>query len=114
MLNAIPFTYASVMALIDTGVFGALKNYTTGVWQKSWIIPLSMAIYSLQPFIFLHSLQYETMSVMNIMWDIISDLFVTATGLFYFKEKLTKMKYIGLLFAFIGIVLLSYTEIEEK
>jgi drug/metabolite transporter (DMT)-like permease len=48
------------------------------------------------------------------MWDIISDLFVTANGLFYFKEKLTKLKYIGLIFAFIGIVLLSYAELEEK
>jgi multidrug transporter EmrE-like cation transporter len=114
MLNVTPLAYASVIALIDTGVFGALKNYTTGVWAKSWIIPLSMAIYSLQPFIFLKSLSYETMTVMNILWDIISDLFVTATGLLYFKEKLSTLKYIGLIFAFIGIVLLSYAELEEK
>jgi drug/metabolite transporter (DMT)-like permease len=67
-----------------------------------------MLIYSLQPLIFLESLRYESMTVMNILWDITSDLYVTLIGLFYFKERLTTLKLLGLSFAFVAIVLLSY------
>lgn len=112
MLNIVPLAFASVMAFIDMGVFGALKNYVDGVWTKHWVVPLGMAIYSLQPFIFLQSLKYETMTVMNIMWDITSDILVTASGLLYFKEKLTTIKYVALLFAFISVVLFSYAELN--
>ena len=48
------------------------------------------------------------MTVMNILWDIMSDLSVTFIGLFYFKERLTTLKMVGLSFAFVAIVLLSY------
>lgn len=112
MLNVVPLAFATLMAFIDTGVFGALKNYTTGVWPKAWVVPLGMAIYSLQPLIFLQSLKYETMTVMNIMWDITSDILVTATGLLYFKEKLTPIKYVALAFALIAVILFSYAEIN--
>ena len=44
---------------------------------------------------------------MNISWDLISDILVTATGLLYFKEKLTPMKQLGLGFAFVAIVLFA-------
>jgi len=67
-----------------------------------------MLIYSLQPLIFLESLRYESMTVMNILWDITSDLYVTLIGLFYVKERLTTLKLLGLSFAFVAIVLLSY------
>jgi multidrug transporter EmrE-like cation transporter len=73
-----------------------------------------MLVYSLQPLIFLKSLQYETMAVMNIMWDMMSDLYVALIGLFYFKEKITSVKMVGLSFAFIAIVLLSYDSMNDR
>lgn len=112
MLNIVPLAFASVMALIDTGVFGALKNYVTGVWPQAWVVPLGVFIYAFQPLIFLQSLKYETMTVMNIMWDITSDVLVTASGLLYFKEKLSTIKYVALVFAFISIVLFSFAELN--
>jgi len=101
------------MAVIDSFVLSWLKEYTLGT--ISWVyLPIGMMIYGLQPLIFLKSLQYETMTVMNILWDMISDVLVTGIGLFYFKEKLSSIKMLGLAFAFIAIVLLSYDEVIQN
>jgi multidrug transporter EmrE-like cation transporter len=102
---------ASVMAVVDTIILAGIKEYSTGqlVWRS--FMPLAMVVYSLQPVVFLQSLHYESMTVMNLLWDVLSDLFVTAIGLFYFKEKLCLTKQAGLFFAFIAIILLSYEDI---
>ena len=106
MFNIVPVAFATLMASMDAVVLAWLKNYTLG--QTSWkIIPVAMGVYALQPYIFLQSLGYETMTVMNILWDLISDLIVTATGLLYFKEKLTPVKQLALVFAFIAILLFA-------
>jgi multidrug transporter EmrE-like cation transporter len=47
------------------------------------------------------------MIVMNLLWDLISDVLVTANGLLYFKETLSQKKFIGVIFSLIGIYLLS-------
>ena len=109
MLHLAPILFATAMASIDTWVLGCLKNYTLGL--ISWTcIPIGLLIYGLQPFIFLQSLRYETMTVMNILWDLISDILVTATGLFYFKEKLSPIKQVALGCAFLAIVLFGYDD----
>ena len=106
MFNLFPVAFATLMASMDAVVLGWLKDYTLGL--ISWkIVPLAMFIYGLQPYIFLKSLKYETMTVMNIMWDLISDLIVTATGLLYFKEKLTPVKQGALGLAFVAILMFA-------
>jgi multidrug transporter EmrE-like cation transporter len=111
MLNLIPIAFATVMASIDAMVLSGLKSYSLGTLTWRSILPLGMLVYSMQPLIFLKSLQYESMTVMNILWDVISDIIVTTTGLLYFKEKLSSIKMVGLAFAFTAIVLLSYDSI---
>ena len=106
MINYIPIVLATLMASMDVVVLAWIKDYSLGL--VSWkMIPIGMMIYGLQPLLFLQSLRYETMTVMNISWDLISDILVTATGLLYFKEKLTPMKQLGLGFAFVAIVLFA-------
>ena len=107
-----PLMWASVMASVDAISLGIMKKHVEGKWSGSTAVPLSMGLYALQPLLFLQSLQYESMTVMNILWDIISDFMVTAVGLFYFKEKLTSLKYFGLTLAFIAVVILSYDELR--
>jgi len=81
----------------------------------SWMyVPLGMFLYGLQPLIFLQSLRFETMTVMNILWDLISDVIVTISGIFYFKERISPIKQVALGFAFISIVLFAYAEKMEN
>lgn len=112
MLNLIPIGIASIMAFIDTFVLSGLKEYSLGNVKWQMIVPIGMFVYSLQPIFFLKAFQYETMTVMNILYDIMSDIFVTSIGLLYFKEKLSNIKKIGLIFGFIAIVLLSYDSVN--
>lgn len=99
------------MAAIDVVVLSGIKSYSLGNTTWRSILPFGMLIYSMQPLIFLQSLQYESMTVMNILWNIISDISVTITGLFFFKEKLSSIKMVGLAFAFTAIILLSYDSV---
>ena len=101
------------MALIDVIVLGWMKDYTLGGLSPIYII-LGFILYGLQPLIFLKSLQYETMTVMNILWDLTSDVLVTGSGLLYFKEKLSSIKKVALVFAFISIVLFSYDDLSSE
>lgn len=107
MFNLIPLLFAMTMSSIDAIVLSGLKEYSLGTYFP-YMIPISMIVYSIQPIIFLQSLNYETMTIMNILWDITSDITVSLIGLFYFNEGLTIHKKIGLLFAFIGIGFMSY------
>lgn len=108
MLNLIPIGLASFMAFIDAFTLAGLKELSIGAIEWRNFLPISMLIYSLQPIIFIQSLKYESMTVMNQLWDVLSDLIVTFLGLFYFKEKVSSIKKLGLIFAFISIILLSY------
>lgn len=112
MLNLIPISFALLMSSIDAFVLGGLKEYSLGNINWSIMVPIGMLVYSLQPLLFLKSLNYESMIVMNILWDITSDIFVSIMGLFYFKEKVTTLKKVGLSFAFIAIILLSYDSVN--
>lgn len=112
MFNLIPLAFASLMALIDTIVLSLFKGYSLGLIKWRSIIPIGMVLYSLHPYIFLKALNYESMTVMNLLFDVLSDISVTIVGLFYFKESLSTIKKVGLVFAFIGIVLLSYDSVN--
>jgi drug/metabolite transporter (DMT)-like permease len=114
MLNLIPLAFASLMAFIDTIVLSLFKCYSLGEIEWNGIVPFGMVLYSLHPYIFLHALKYESMTVMNLLFDVVSDLMVTSVGLIYFKESVSNMKKLGLLFAFIGIVLMSWDSINGK
>ena len=114
MFNLIPFAMATGMASIDALVMAGIKQYDMGVIPWRGIVPIAMLIYSFQPYLFLQALQYESMTVMNILWDIISDILVTIMGIFYFKEQISSMKQVGLAFAFISIILFSVDDLPPE
>ena len=101
MFKLISLAMATGMASIDVISLGLMKDYTLGELSPKYVI-LGIILYALQPLFFLKSLEYETMTVMNVL--------VTISGLLYFKEKLSSIKQLALVFAFISIVLFSYDD----
>ncbi len=93
---------------IDSFTLSLLNAFYLGWINWNGIIIISMILYSFQPIIFLKALSYNNLIITNLLWDVISIIFVTLIGLFYFKEKITQIKLIGILFAFISMILLSY------
>lgn len=105
--------YGGSMALIDGFILSSLKAYNLGLFQWKGILIISMLVYSCQPLIFLESLKHNSLTVMNLLWDVMSDVLVTSIGLFYFSEKLTKFKKLGVMFSFISIILLTWNDGNE-
>jgi multidrug transporter EmrE-like cation transporter len=105
--SLVPLVYGTYMATVDVFMLGLLKGINLG-WVSSTLIILPTIIYAMQPWVFLASLKFESLTVMNLLWDVISDVLVTAMGLFFFKEQITRTKMIGVAFSFVSIFLLTY------
>ena len=112
-LEWIPFAFGLVMATLDVFMLGVIKTVSKDKAKLlRWMI-LPTIMYAIQPWIFLGSLQFESMIVMNLMWDLISDILVTAAGFLYFKEKIGPFKKVGVIFSILAMFLLSVGETED-
>jgi multidrug transporter EmrE-like cation transporter len=105
--------YGLLMALIDAFMLSFIKAFDLG-WIKDigWfkgarLMIVPTIVYALQPWIFLEAMKFETLTVMNLLWDMTSDVLVTAVGLFYFGEQLSPRKMIGVVLSFIAMCLLG-------
>ena len=105
--------YGLLMATIDAFMLSFIKAYNLG-WIKdiAWfkglrLMLLPTLVYAIQPWIFLEAMKFETLSVMNLLWDMMSDVLVTAVGLLYFDEVLSPRKMIGVVLSFVVMCLLG-------
>jgi multidrug transporter EmrE-like cation transporter len=105
----LPLLYGTYMGVIDTVMLGLIKAIHLGWFNKSMMI-VPTFLYALQPWLFAASMQYESMVVMNLLWDVISDVMVTASGLLFFKEKVSPTKMLGVFLAMIAVVLMASPE----
>lgn len=102
----LPVAYGTGMALVDVGVFALLKKISLDTSLSKWLF-MAVFFYAMQPIIFLQALQFESMSVMNLIWNVVSTVLVTIMGLIVFKEKIGFYKKIGIFLSFLSILLLS-------
>lgn len=109
MFNIIPFAFAAAMASIDSTMLSLIKYISKNEKHIGWLV-LPMIVYACQPVLFYLSMQYETLTVMNLLWDVISDVIITTIGLFVFKETIGPYKKLGVIFSFISIILLSLND----
>jgi drug/metabolite transporter (DMT)-like permease len=113
MFRILPIVFAVAMACIDAIVLPMLKFINDGIYPLSLMI-IPVIIYGLQPILFYMSLNYSTLTSMNILWDLMSDIIVTLIGLLYLKEKLFMTSKLGLVFAFIAIILFAKDGHKQK
>ena len=105
--------YGFLMASIDVFMLSLIRALNLG-WIKDfgwfrglrWMI-IPTIIYAIQPWLFFKSLSFESLTVMNLLWDMTSDVLVTLVGLTYFKEKLTTQKMAGVVLSFVAMCLLG-------
>jgi|LauGreSuBDMM15SN_2_FD.fasta_scaffold09928_1 multidrug transporter EmrE-like cation transporter len=106
MFNTESLRYGLGMAALDVTTFPIVKYVSMGLDPVWMIIP--MFLYAFEPLILLKSLTHESLTVMNIMWDLMSVVLVTCMGLFYFNEKISLTKICGVILSIISIGLLTY------
>ena len=112
MIDWLSLGFAFIMATIDVVMLSVIKSYSIGSLKSvKWMILPTIA-YAIQPWIFLKSLNFSSMIAMNLLWDLISDVLVTANGYFIFGETLTRTKMIGVALSIVSIYLLTCKESE--
>lgn len=95
------------LALIDVLVLSLLKAKYVGKITSNWVLVMAFIIYGLQPIIFYKALYFENMTIMNIIWDLASDILVAIVGYYIFNEDLTYKQKIGFIFGLIALILLK-------
>jgi len=112
-LEWIPVVFGLVMASLDVFMLGIIKTVSKDQAKfLRWMI-LPTIMYAIQPWIFLGSLQFESMIVMNLMWDLLSDILVTMSGFLFFKENIGPFKKVGVIFSILALFLMSIGDKEQ-
>ena len=109
----IPIAFATGMAMIDSLAFSILKKISLKELGMMFL-PLSMLIYSSQPVIFLQALKFENMAIVNLLWNMMSNILVTFTGLVLLQEKVGLFKGIGIVLSFVAIFLMTFEDGESE
>ena len=107
MKNLYALAFGVFLAASDLFNLGLIKAIRVGqVANKSWLF-LPMVVYAFQPIIFYQGLQHTSLTVLNLLWDVLSDILVTMAGLLYFKESMSMKKHLGIIFAMFAVYLLT-------
>lgn len=101
-----------ILALI--GLFSLLfiKNISLNKLSKYWIV-VPIAINIISVFLILIGLKYSSITIFNIEWNLISNILVTAVGVFYLNEIHSLYEIAGLALAFIAIFILNIEHIQQ-
>jgi multidrug transporter EmrE-like cation transporter len=105
------FKYTTILFGLLFGILDAIalpivKGVSLG-WKPLWMAVPAL-IYAINPFIFLKALSAESLVIMNLVWDLSSDVLVTLIGIFMFKEHIPCTKMIGVVLSFVSLFLMTY------
>jgi len=95
----------TVLALLDAVSLPLLK--TAYMTHNHFFLSLGVIIGIVQKLIFYNSMQYTSLTILNVLWDLLSDVFVSLIGIFIFRENISTRKLIGIAISFVSIYLLN-------
>ena len=107
MFNLRTLLFGVIFGLLDATGLPVVKAVSNGMLSIKWMI-LPFLLYASSPFIFLKGLQGETLTILNLVWDLSSDLIITVIGLFFFGETIGYTKALGVCLSFVSLFLMSY------
>lgn len=108
--SLLPIFFGTMMATFDVIMMSLAKLSAKGKLPYGTALPLATLIYSVEPYIFFKSLNYESLTTMNLIWDLSSDVIVTLVGIFYFGESIKGLRWLAVLFSVFSLALFAYTD----
>lgn len=111
--DLLPTSFGIFMALLDVVMMVTSKLISINAIPYEVGLPLATLAYAFQPFLFIKALQFENMVVVNIIWNLASDVIITAVGLFYFNEKISDPRWVAMFLSLVSIGLFSYTDVTD-
>jgi hypothetical protein len=110
--DVLSLVIGTALGFVDLFNMSIMKNISLGWLGIKWMT-IPTAIYVLEPWLFYFGLANKaTMTVLNLTWDLTSDILVTLIALFYFKEHVSYIKLSAIFFAFCSISLFAYDSIH--
>lgn len=106
MINWRTLAFGLGFGALDATALPIVKGVSIG-WDPAWMIIPSL-LYAVSPFVLLTALREESLTIMNLVWDLTSDLVVTFIGLVIFAEKISPIKMLGVFVSFIGLALMTW------
>lgn len=106
MLNWRTLGFGLLFGVIDSIALPMVKWVHNGA--SNWWMLFPVVVYAVNPFIFLKALEKESLTIMNLVWDLSSDLLITLVGLFVFAERLPPLKLLGVMVSLVGLFLMTY------
>jgi TRAP-type mannitol/chloroaromatic compound transport system permease small subunit len=103
---------ALCLAIIDIISMGITKQIDLGYLQKSWL-PFAFILYGCQMLIFKYGLNITSMTVLNLSWNLFSNIVITLIGIYYFKENINNLETYGILFAIFALFLFGLSEFNK-
>jgi multidrug transporter EmrE-like cation transporter len=106
----LPIVFGVSMAFFDVIMMSLGKLSKQGKIAYSTALPIATIAYAVEPYMFFKSLNYDSLTTMNLIWDLTSDVIVTLVGVFYFKESIKGLRWLAVLFALFSLALFAYTD----
>jgi len=102
--------FGIILAIFDSISLSIFKAKAIGLFSKYigyMMLGFAFSVSFIQAYIFYRSMFYEKLAIMNLVWDLSSDIIVTLIGIIIFTEKLSLIKIGGVGLSMISILLLN-------
>ncbi|NBR60517.1 hypothetical protein EB118_09735 [bacterium] len=108
--SLLPIFFGALLSIIDIAMMGLAKMVKIGSLSWNVGIPVAIAIYALEPIVFLKALDYEGIAVTNLIWNLISNIVVTVQGVIIFGEKIRNIRWVATGMSLVALALFAYTD----
>jgi len=112
MLNWRTLGFGLGLSIVDIIMMPFVKEISGG-WPFYWMI-VPMLLYAMDPIIFFFALKGEGMALMNLVWNLMSNVIVTLLGLLFLKEVVSPTKALGIVLSFLALFCMTYEGLEQK
>lgn len=99
--------FGLAFGLLDALCLPIVKSVSIGTFAPVMML-IPVILYGASPLIFLKGLEGETLTILNLVWDLTSDVVVTLIGLLVYAEQISSIKKLGVLLSFVSLFLMTY------
>jgi len=108
--DMLPIVFGTVMALIDITMMGTLKLVDQGKLAYAVGLPVATLLYAFEPYVFLKAMTHSNMVTTNLIWNLASNILVTLTGVFFFRESIKGLKWLAIALSLFSLAIFAYSE----
>lgn len=107
--SILPIMFGVAMAAVDVVMMFTAKFVSLGSVSYGLGLTIATLVYSVQPYLFIKATKLENMTVSNLIWNLISNILVTFSGVIVFKESIKGLRWVAIGMSMIALLLFAYS-----